>query len=219
MNKTTDIDKYIAGFPDETREILERLRLTIREAAPGAEETINYGIPTFTLHGNLVHFGGFKNHIGFYPAPSGIEAFKKELSVYDGAKGSIKFPIDKPLPFALITKIVKFRVKENLEKAAAKKTARTCPKGHRYLKSSDCPICPVCEQERKPQDGFLSLLAAPARRAVENKGIKTLQQLAQFSEEEMLALHGMGPGSMPRLREALKASGLSFQKSNSKSNP
>ncbi len=212
MNKTTGIDKYIAGFPGETREILERLRLTIRKAAPGAEETINYGIPTFTLHGNLVHFGGFKNHIGFYPAPSGIEAFKKELSVYEGAKGSIKFPINKPLPFALITKIVKFRVKENLEKAAIKKGAKTCPKGHRYFKSSDCPTCPVCEEEGKTKDGFLSLLAAPARRALENQGIKTLQQLTEFSEEEMLALHGMGPGSIPKLREALKASGLSFKK-------
>ena len=119
MNKT-DIDKYIAGFPKGTQEILEELRATIRKVAPDAEETINYGIPTFTLKGNLVHFGAYKNHIGFYPAPSGIEAFKKELSIYEGAKGSIKFPIDKPLPFDLIVKIVKFRAKENLEKAEAK---------------------------------------------------------------------------------------------------
>ena len=115
------IDDYIGGHPKEVREILEKLRATIRKAAPAAQETINYGIPTFTLMGNLVHFAAFKNHIGFYPAPSGIIAFKKELSVYDGAKGSIKFPIEKPLPFGLITKIVKFRVRENLERAAAKK--------------------------------------------------------------------------------------------------
>lgn len=116
-----NIDEYIAGFSKHIQELLEKLRATIRKAAPEAEETINYAIPTFILKGNLVHFAAFKNHIGFYPAPSGIEAFKKELSVYEGAKGSIKFPIEKPLPFGLITQIVKFRVKENLERAKAKK--------------------------------------------------------------------------------------------------
>ena len=114
--KAKDIDEYIASFPKETQKLLEQVRVTIREAAPEAEETINYGIPTLTLKGNLVHFAAFKNHIGFYPAPSAIKAFSKELSAYDGAKGSVKFPIDKPLPFDLISKIVKFRVKENLEK-------------------------------------------------------------------------------------------------------
>ncbi len=114
------IDDYIAGFPGEIRKKLEEMRMIVKKAAPQAEETINYGVPTLVLSGNLVHFGGFKNHIGFYPAPSGIEAFKKELSVYEGAKGSIKFPVDKPLPAALITKIVKFRVKENLENAKQK---------------------------------------------------------------------------------------------------
>ena len=119
--RSKDIDKFIAGFPKEVREMLEKVRETIREAAPEAEETINYGIPTFTLKGNLVHFSGFKNHIGFYPTPSGIEKFKKELSAYEMAKGSVKFPLDQPVPYDLITKIVKFRVKENLEKAEAKR--------------------------------------------------------------------------------------------------
>ena len=114
------IDEYIAGFPDEMKTRLQAIRSTIRKAAPEADETINYAIPTFTLNGNLVHFAGFKNHIGFYPAPSGIEAFRKELSVYEGAKGSVQFPLDKALPLALVTKIVKFRVKENLDKASAK---------------------------------------------------------------------------------------------------
>jgi uncharacterized protein YdhG (YjbR/CyaY superfamily) len=114
------IDDYIAEFPKEIQQILEKLRATIRKAAPDAEETINYQIPTFTLKGNLVHFAAYKNHIGFYPAPSGIKAFQKELSSYEGAKGSIKFPIEKPLPLTLIGKIVKFRVKENLEKAKSK---------------------------------------------------------------------------------------------------
>jgi uncharacterized protein YdhG (YjbR/CyaY superfamily) len=118
--KPSNIDEYMAGLPENIQKILEELRSTIRKAAPAAEETINYGIPTFTLNGNLVHFAAFKNHIGFYPAPSGIEAFKKELSVYDGAKGSVQFPIKDKLPLTLITKIVKFRVKENIERAKEK---------------------------------------------------------------------------------------------------
>ena len=119
--KPGNIDGYIASFPREVQKILEELRTTIRNAAPEAEETISYGIPTFTLNGNLVHFAAYKNHIGFYPSPGGIEAFKKELSVYEGAKGSVQFPIKEPLPLGLVTKIVKFRVKENAEIAKAKK--------------------------------------------------------------------------------------------------
>jgi uncharacterized protein YdhG (YjbR/CyaY superfamily) len=115
-----NIDEYIASYPEDVREILEKIRLTIREAAPDAEETINYQIPTFTLKGNLVHFAAFKKHIGFYPAPSGIEKFKQELSGYESAKGSVQFPLDQPIPYDLISQITKFRVKENLEKAAAK---------------------------------------------------------------------------------------------------
>jgi uncharacterized protein YdhG (YjbR/CyaY superfamily) len=111
-----DIDSYIASFPEDTRALLEQIRSTIRKAAPEAKETINYRMPTFVLNGNLVHFAAFKNHIGFYPTPSGIEAFKKELSVYEGSKGSVQFPLNKPIPFDLITRIVKFRVKETLEK-------------------------------------------------------------------------------------------------------
>lgn len=116
-----DIDTYITTFPVEVQKKLESIRTTIRKAAPDATESINYGIPTFKLGGNLVHFGGFKNHIGFYPGPSGITAFIKELSLYETAKGSIKFPLQQPLPSGLITKIVKFRVKEILEKVKAKK--------------------------------------------------------------------------------------------------
>ena len=116
-----DIDKYISGFPKEVQIILEEIRTTIRQAAPDAAETIKYAMPTFVLNGNLVHFAAFKNHIGFYPVPSGIEAFKTELSVYKGAKGSVQFPINEPMPLGLISKIVKFRVKENLQKARTRK--------------------------------------------------------------------------------------------------
>ncbi|MBK9985003.1 MAG: DUF1801 domain-containing protein [Saprospiraceae bacterium] len=115
-----DIDSYIARYPPDVRKLLEQVRSTIRKAAPEAQEKIGYGIPTFTLHGNLVHFGGFKNHIGFYPGPDAIVAFKKELSVYDGAKGSIQFPIDEPIPLSLITKMVKYRVAQNKEKVILK---------------------------------------------------------------------------------------------------
>ena len=116
MQKATDVDEYISGFPPEVQKRLKSMRETIRKAAPVAEEKIGYGIPTYTLNGNLVHFGGFKNHVGFYPDPSGIKAFEKELAPYVGAKGSVQFPHDKPLPLPLITKIVKYRVKQNQEK-------------------------------------------------------------------------------------------------------
>ncbi len=115
-NKQSDynsIDEYIGTFPKEVQEILKKLRAVIKEAAPDAEERISYRMPTFSQKGNLVHFAAYKKHIGFYPTPSGIQAFKNELSAYEGAKGSVKFPIDEPLPYTLIGKIVRFRVTEN----------------------------------------------------------------------------------------------------------
>lgn len=115
-----DIDEYIAGFPPDVQAILENIRITIRKAAPNAEETIKYQMPTLTLNGNLVHFAAFKKHIGFYPVPRGIEKFKDELSKYEGAKSTVRFPLDKPIPFDLISRIVKFRVKKNLERPEAK---------------------------------------------------------------------------------------------------
>jgi uncharacterized protein YdhG (YjbR/CyaY superfamily) len=108
-------------FPKDIQKILEQIRVTVREAAPGAEETIKYAMPTFMFKGNLVYFAVFKNHIGFYPAPTGNEAFKKELSVYKTGRGSVQFPLGKPMPLSLITKIVKFRVTQNLEEAEKKK--------------------------------------------------------------------------------------------------
>jgi len=116
MKKAKTVDEYISMFPDNVQNILEKLRQTIKESAPGAEEAISYQMPAFKLNGTLVWFAAFKNHIGFYPKLSGIEAFKKELSQYKGAKGSVQFPIDKPIPYDLVRKIVKYRVKENLKK-------------------------------------------------------------------------------------------------------
>ena len=115
------VDKYIAGFPKATQILLEKIRLTIKKAEPKAAETIGYGIPTFKLNGNLVHYAGYENHIGFYPGAAGIASFKKEISVYKNAKGSVQFPIDKPLPLSLVTAITKFRVIQNEAKAKNKK--------------------------------------------------------------------------------------------------
>ena len=122
--KIQDIDEYIAGFQSSTQTILRQLRETIRNIVPEAKETMSYQIPTFNLQGNLVHFAAFKNHIGFYPGSGAIEAFKEELTIYESAKGTVRFPIDKALPLALISKIVQYRVKENLKKAEAKKNKR-----------------------------------------------------------------------------------------------
>jgi uncharacterized protein YdhG (YjbR/CyaY superfamily) len=121
-NKITfqSVDEYILQFPIEVQEILQNLRKVIKEAAPEAEEKISWQMPTFVLHGNLVHFAAHKNHIGFYPAPSGIDAFEDELSEYRGGKGTLKFPIKNPLPYEVISKIVKLRVSENTRKAEDK---------------------------------------------------------------------------------------------------
>lgn len=128
-NSITTIDQYIAMAEEEDREALKEFRRVIHGAAPDATEKISYQMPTFYLHGNLVHFAAFKGHYGFYPAPTGIEAFKEDLSKYKGSKGAIQFPKDKPLPIELIERIVKFRVLENIrandEKKARKKKAKT----------------------------------------------------------------------------------------------
>lgn len=116
----TPVDTYINRFPPEVRSLLEELRETIRAAAPGATEKISYGIPTFAQNGNLVHFAGYERHIGFYPAASGIERFRKELDGFKSAKGSVQFPLDEPLPLDLVRRIVDFRVRENGERASGR---------------------------------------------------------------------------------------------------
>jgi uncharacterized protein YdhG (YjbR/CyaY superfamily) len=116
-----NIDEYIANFPSSIQAILQEIRLTIAQAAPDASEKISYGMPTFVLKGNLVHFAAFKNHIGFYSTPSSTSKFQQDILKYKHAKGSIQFPISQPMPFDLITQIVKFRVEENLAKAAKQK--------------------------------------------------------------------------------------------------
>jgi uncharacterized protein YdhG (YjbR/CyaY superfamily) len=116
-----NIDEYISRFPKDVQIILEKIRTTIRKTAPDAKETIAYQIPTFTLEGNLVHFAAYAKHIGFYPTPNGITKFKKELAKYATAKGSVQFPLDRPIPYDIIKKIVMYRVQENLERVKRKK--------------------------------------------------------------------------------------------------
>lgn len=121
MNNTfPTIDAYIESFPEDVQQILQEIRVCIRASAPQAEEAISYAMPTFKLHGNLVHFAAYKNHIGFYPVPSGLEAFKKDLAPYKHSKGAVQFPIHQKIPHDLITKIVRFRVMENETKALLK---------------------------------------------------------------------------------------------------
>lgn len=124
--KAKNIDEYISGFPKDVQKILQQVRVTIKKAAPKAGETISYAIPAFTLDKKyLVYFAGYKNHIGLYPAPTGNTEFKKDFAGYKTGRGSIQFPLDKPLPLSLITRIVKFRMKENMEKVKTKKVNKT----------------------------------------------------------------------------------------------
>ena len=121
MTKPMNFDEYKSSFPREIQDILEQLRVTIKRAAPQADEVISYGMPAFKWNGILVWFAAYAKHIGFYPGASGIAAFKKELSIYKGAKGSVQFPLGNPLPLGLVAKIVKYRVNENSERAKSKK--------------------------------------------------------------------------------------------------
>jgi len=129
-NAPENIDEYIDRFPGKVQKLLQKIRKTIQKAAPDAVEAISYGIPTFRLNGNLVHFAAFQSHIGFYPAPRGVAEFKDDMARYEGGKGTARFPLDEPIPYELITRMVKFRVQKNLEKGvkrsvpAKKKSAK-----------------------------------------------------------------------------------------------
>ena len=128
-----NIDEYIFPFPSETQKKLEQIRQLIQKLAPKAKEVISYGMPAFKLNSVIVYFAGYKHHIGFYPTSTGIKNFEKEFAKYKWSKGAVQFPLDEPLPVALITKIVKFKIKEDKEKADAKKNLKTCKKGHQFF--------------------------------------------------------------------------------------
>lgn len=176
--KPANIDAYIAAFPEDVQKVLEQVRLTVRKAAPGTEETISYGMPAFRYKGRIIiYFAGYKNHIGFYATPSGHTAFVKELSKYKQGRGSVQFPLDKPMPLNLIARMVKFRVQQRAEK----------------------------------EIDFLPRLSAAARRALQNNGIKTLHDLAKYTEAEILHFHGIGRTAIPVLQKALKEKGFNFK--------
>lgn len=204
------IDLYIASYPKEVQAILQKIRKTIQKIAPEAKEKMNYGVPTFDLYGNLVHFGAYAQHIGFYSLPKEDKALVKAIEPYKTGKGSIQFPLDKPMPYDLIEWFVKQRIIENTNKFK-EKSKRTCKQGHVFYKTSDCPTCPQCEALKKPKEGFATVLGAPARRALDNAGITTLKKLSTYTEEQLLALHGMGPSSIPKLKIELKKEGLKFK--------
>jgi uncharacterized protein YdhG (YjbR/CyaY superfamily) len=215
MNKKeSSINEYIAGFPPEVQQRLKQLRAAIRHAAPDATESINYGIPTFKWMGNLVHFAAFKKHIGLYPGATGIARFKIELAKFSVSKGGVQFPIHQDLPLELVTKIVQFRVLENRQIAETKGKIKTCPKGHQFYKSSDCPSCPQCAALQTDADDCFRPLSAPARRALEQAGITHPEKLAGFTQKEILALHGIGPAAIPVMKKLLAARGLDFRKTN-----
>lgn len=195
------IDEYIASFPDDVQAILQQIRTTIQQAAPGAEETISYQMPTFKLHGNLIHFAGYKQHIGLYPTPSGIEQFKEELANYKGAKGSVQFPLDQPMPLDLIRRITEFRIEENQAKAAAKKSKR-------QMTSKATKIGQT--KEAQSATSWPKGVAKPAQRALSAAGYASVEELSTTTEAELAALHGMGPKALKILREALHSKGLSF---------
>ena len=179
--KTLSLSAYFASFPASTQKLLQQMRTLVRKAAPGAVETMRYGMPTIQLYGkNVVHYAAYAHHIGFYPAPSGLEEFKDAISKYKHSKGAVQFPLDKPIPGALVTKITRFRVAETHAK---------------YGK----------------QDPF-DALSAPAQRALKSAGITDLKKLSNYTEDELLHLHGLGPSSIPKLKKALASAKLSFAK-------
>lgn len=180
--KPQSIDEYIDPFPAEIAAKLVQMRRAIRQAAPKATEVISYGMPAFKQNRVLVYFAAAKKHLGFYPTSGPIEIFKKDLKSYNTSKGAVQFPLEKALPIALIKKIVRYRQAEDERLHQTTATA-----------------------------GFLATLGAPARRALQGKGITSEKKLAQYTEEEILSLHGLGPSSMPKLKAALKTVGLSFK--------
>ncbi len=211
MTAFNEVDKYIATFPEEVQYKLEEFRLFLKNLLPHATESINYGIPTYKVaEQNLVHFGGFKSHLGFYPGAAVMEIFETDLSDYKSAKGSVQFPYNKAIPFDVIEKIVHFRLEQN-ELKLKKKSLKTCKNGHQFYKTSDYPTCPECEKARKPTSGFMSKLAAPARRALENAGISNLNDLSNYSENEVLAFHGMGKNALEKIKIEMKINNLEFK--------
>lgn len=199
--KTTvarNIDEFISAFPAAVARKLTQLRRAVQRIAPAAEETICYGIPTFRLNGNILHFAAYPTHIGFYPGPGGIDAFAEDCVPYRTGKGTLQFRLDKPLPMALLRNIIKFRVMQQELKVGKK--VIVCKNGHRFTRTGSCRTCPTCAQEAKKSDGYPAALAAPARRALAAAGIHNPADLKDWSEKDLLELHGVGQNAIKVLR-------------------
>lgn len=165
--KPQNIDEYISVFPIQTQKLLQKLRLTIKKAAPKSEEVISYGMPAFSLNGILVYFAGYKSHIGFYPTSSGIAAFKREISEYKNSKGAVQFPLNKPLPLELIKKMVKFRVELNFLKAEIKKTKSAAAKKSSSKKEPVSKKNTGNETDSKSVNDFIKNLDQPLAKSVQ----------------------------------------------------
>lgn len=204
---STQIEIYIKQFPSQIQKRLREIRKTILKCSAQIEEGFAYQMPSYKIFGKpLVYFAGFQNHIGFYATASGHTRFAKQLAKYKQGKGSVQFSNNEILPVKLIEDIVLYRIEEN--KNAAKKT---CRKGHVFYKTSDCPTCPECEKIKSKEHPYFSSLAAPAQRALTNAGITKPSDLKKYSEKEILALHGFGKSSIPKLKAIMKAEKIEFR--------
>jgi uncharacterized protein YdhG (YjbR/CyaY superfamily) len=207
---TSVIDDYIASFPISTQKLLKQIRDTVAKAAPNASESIKYAMPTFEYFGNLVHFAAYKNHIGFYPSPSGLMAFQQEINAYPNSKGAVKFPLGKPLPLSLISKIVKFRLLEN-ENKAKQKQKKSNKKNHLLYQDDHSDAAAIINKKSTSKEKFMQVLPTSAQRALRNKKIISLQILANYTEQEVLLLNGVSQTSMFKLKAALSEVQLSFK--------
>ncbi|HTN21119.1 MAG TPA: DUF1801 domain-containing protein [Pelobium sp.] len=178
-DQISSIEEYVARFPLNTQKQLNIIKETIKKTIPQATEVISYGMPTFKLGGNLVHFAAYKNHIGFYPGPKALVCFKQEISSYKNSKGAVQFPLNAELPLDLIEAITLFCVAERKKKIA----------------------------DSKP----LFQVSAPARRALASKAIVSFEELSKYTEDEILALHGIGKTTIPILKQQLAERNLSFK--------
>lgn len=194
------IDDFISAFPAPVGKKLMQLRKAVHQIAPEAEEAICYGIPTFRLNGNLLHFAAYATHIGFYPGPGGINAFEEDCAPYRTGKGTLQFSLGEPLPMELIRNIIRFRVAQQQLKGSKKKITVTCEAGHTFIRSSTCRTCPKCAAQSNKTDDYPAALTAPARRALAAAGIRKPADLSGWSEEDLLELHGIGPSALIVLR-------------------
>jgi len=197
MRKTKSIDEYISAFPKPVRLKLAELRQTIKKAAPTATEAISYGIPTFKLQGNLVHFAAYQKHIGFYPTSSPIRVFQTEIAKYEFSRGTIRFPIEQPLPLNLIKKIVAFRVKESLEKDGKKRM---------HIAGQKLTAKKTIAPGKLPES-----ITGSAKKALTNKKIATAHDLTKYKISEVKEWHGVGPATISKMEKLLQKHGLQFK--------